>query len=482
MADTGRASLLSSLREVTQDHVRTGKPLGIHLSIPGRGEVVCTEVFRAIRGKRLVCLGSIGVAKVVVKLYFANRRARRHWRRSDRGCRAFLDRGIPAPEILFSGHLPEYGIYAMILEFLEGGVRIDRALSAAADEREQRALMDRLTAELALHHASGLLQEDLHLGNFMLRDDTIYSLDGDRVACCRRPPGRRRSLENLVLLLANLPVWRDADLDACIHSYVHARHWGISDSERTEVRAMVGRKRRKDLSGYLAKALSSRDPFVVESEPGLFAVLDKRNTGITLPEIREAAWRNFPGHVDPSAGYDELSVGDHKFWILSTHGLGALFFKPWFGAVRAWKQALALNRIGLHTPQPVALVLRRRAALLWRCSVLFRPVEGRGLREFFLSPHTTRKEKESCARDLAGALARMQAVGITPGEVNPEGILVSGTTLVFAGRAVFRRPLIRVHGRGAKALDSILALCSDIPELGDLIRGETRLDGGVRRS
>lgn len=482
MADAGRASVLSSLREVTQDHVRTGKPLGIRLSIPDRGEVACTEVFRAIRGKRLVCLGSIGAAKVVVKLYFANRRARRHWRRSDTGCRAFLDRGIPAPEILFSGHLPEYGFYAMILEFLEGGVRIDRVLAAAVDEREQRALMGRLTAELALHHASGILQEDLHLGNFMLRDDTIYSLDGDQVACCRRPPGRRRSLENLVLLLANLPAWRDADLDGLIDSYVLARHWSMTDSERAEVRSMVLRKRRKDLSGYLGKALRSRDPFVVESGPGLFAVLDKRNAGITLPEIRKAAGRTFPGQVDPGTGCGELSVGDHRFLMLSTHGLGPLFFKPWFGAVRAWKQALALNRIGLHTPQPVALVLRRRTALLWRCSVLFRPVEGSGLREFFLSPHTTRKEKESCARDLADALARMQAVGITPGEVNPEGILVSGTTLVFAGRAVFRRPLMRVRGRGTKALERILSLCSDIPELGDLIRGETSLDGGARRS
>ena len=75
-------SLRDVLAEITQDYVRQQKPASFHITIPGIGEIVCTEVFRVIFSKRIVCLGQENERYFIVKLYFAKHGAIRHWKRS----------------------------------------------------------------------------------------------------------------------------------------------------------------------------------------------------------------------------------------------------------------------------------------------------------------------------------------------------------------------------------------------------------------
>ena len=91
----------------------------------------------------------------------------------------------------------------------------------------------------------------------MIKDGVIYSLDGDQVVNRRGPVGRKRSLTNLALLLANLPVYVAFGLDTWIDAYARERNWSISDDDRADLKNMALRIRRKNLSQYLRKVLRS---------------------------------------------------------------------------------------------------------------------------------------------------------------------------------------------------------------------------------
>lgn len=104
-SDKAVVSIKGLLSDITQDHVRTRRSASLAFDVPSIGTIRCTQVFRAILGKRIVCLGQAEGDQVIVKLYFDPQRARIHWRRSDEGSRAFLDRFIASPKILFSGYL-----------------------------------------------------------------------------------------------------------------------------------------------------------------------------------------------------------------------------------------------------------------------------------------------------------------------------------------------------------------------------------------
>jgi len=470
MDDRDYGMISASLREVTQDYMRKGIPLSLTLSIPCLGEVACGKVFRAIRGKRIACLGSAGNTPVMVKLYFARFKAKRNWKRSDYGCRSFIERGIAAPMILYSGYLSEYGVYALVLEYIDGGIRIDEALDSIPEKEMRENLLDRLIETLATHHAAGVLQNDLHMGNFLIKDGTIYSLDGDQVVCRAEALGRKRSLANLTRLLASLPFPLADDLDARIEAYVHARNWSISDTDKASLKDRVLGIRRRNLSGYLEKVLRSRDPFLASSRKGFYSVIDKRHLDVGLPEILAASQRSMPAQgCLGRAGFRVFTVWGCDMLSWSAYGAGPLVLKDLWNAVRVWKNALVLKRIGLVAPEPVALALIKKLPFFWRCTVFFKPMGGKGLREFFDMPAIPEGEKNHIAAALTDAFARLHAMGITAGRIDPESIMVSGSDIVFLKPAAFRRRIFSWRLKQSKMADRFISGCRDIPQLMGLL-------------
>jgi tRNA A-37 threonylcarbamoyl transferase component Bud32 len=478
MHDPYDRTMKASLAEVTQDHARKGTPLSVSLRVPDLGEVVCSTVLRAIRGKRIACIATAQGSTVIVKLYFARHKARRNWMHSSEGCRAFIERGIPAPRILFSGYLGEYGLYALIMEYLEGGSRVDTVLEGMPKDEARDELLCSLMETLAAHHAAGILQNDLHLGNFMLKDGVIYSLDGDQAASHRPPISRRRSRANLARLLANFPFALEEGLDACIDAYAHARAWSIPDPERKDLMGEVYRIRKRNLAQYLRKVHESRDPFITRSGHGFFSIVDQRRIGPDPGEILDALRQT---SLDPgmagTAGYRRVSMKGGDLLVMSSYGIGPLMLRRLWRAGRVWKSALMLARIGIGTPQPVALVLTRRLPLLWEGSVLFTGISGSPLKEFLTSDTTAREARERVVSSLAEALARMKAMGIAPARLDPGTVMVEGSTVAFLDPGAFRRCRGAGHDRMAAMLRCFISGCTDIAELRGLMEELFRKKG-----
>jgi tRNA A-37 threonylcarbamoyl transferase component Bud32 len=128
-----------------------------------------------------------------------------------------------------------------------------------------------------------------------------------------------------------------------------------------------------------------------------------------------------------------------------------------------------LNRIGIATPQPIALTLTKMFPLFWLGSVFFEPVEGKDLREFFNTPSLTEEEKYHIAAALEDAFARMHAMGITAGRIDPERVIVSDRNIIFLNPATFRRSVLSMRCKQSRMAGRFLASCRDIPELRGLL-------------
>lgn len=446
------------LSGISQDHVRQQTPVSLPVKIPGIGEVVCSRVFRVIVGKRIVCLGQADAGKMIVKLYLARHGARRHWRRSERGCKAFVEKGVPAPAVLFSGYLPEHGVYALVLEYLEGGTRVDRALEAVHDTGGRGAVLDALMAALAHHHACGILQQDLHLGNFMTREGGIYSLDGDQVRSLSRPVGRKGSFRNLARLLASLPAVSGPARDARITAYAGARGWEISDRETRWIEKEARRVRDRKLGEYLGKVYRSKDPFVARSDKGGFSVHDRRHEDVSLSAILEAAGQLSRARRAAGApAYSRVLVNGKDMPVWSSTGLGPLLLRRLWPAARVWKKALLLGRLGVETLQPVALVGRRKGLLQWDCSVFFKPVLGTPLVELMASGSLSQKDTEQIAENLADAFSLLGSMGIVMGRVDLKEFLVSGDQIVILGPDAVQRGCPGGRRRQSRALRAVLS-------------------------
>ena len=114
-------NMRDKLSRFTSEYVTKHIPASIRLTVPGLGEVTCADVLHVVPLKRITCTGEAHGMHLIVKIFHARHGARRHWRRSYLGCRYFVEKDILAPAILYSGYLPQHGIYVLIFEYIEGG-------------------------------------------------------------------------------------------------------------------------------------------------------------------------------------------------------------------------------------------------------------------------------------------------------------------------------------------------------------------------
>jgi len=370
-------SFLKSLESVTADHRNGREPGAFQLVIPGIGEVRCTKIIRTFQGKRITFLGRSGTQCMVVKLYYPRWKGYWNWKRSDRGLRAFNERGLTAPGILFSGYLRPYGVYALVIEYIQGGVDLDIALKGSVGNGEYQRLLDDFLAVIARHHEQGIVQEDLNLSNFMVSGGRIYSLDGDLVKSRRWPVGRTMSIRNLAHLFTSklgLPV---ACLESSIDTYSRKRNWTLHSGEREDMKDQILRIRERTIVKDKGKAYRTRGSLTLRKDRRSYSVYFRTNDTAVCRDILEAAERSVrEGKGRFAYRYGSLQVGFENMMAWQSKGYGPLFMKRMWTACKVWENALMLIRLGMDMPRPVAVVLLKGAPLKWNCFVFFREPQG----------------------------------------------------------------------------------------------------------
>ncbi|MCC7515784.1 MAG: hypothetical protein IT470_00420 [Pseudomonadales bacterium] len=170
------------------------------LFLTGDNTLQCSQILRLLPGKRLVLRADYEQQPVLAKLFFDTA----NWQKEIQRYQILRDTGIRTPKLLAHYAVEEGGV--CLYSFIDDATALDAAWQQGSDE-QKRLWLDQLQHCLQTLWQRHLLQEDLHLGNFLLRTDAegdaeLWMLDPASVRPYARP---QEPQHNLALLLAQLP-------------------------------------------------------------------------------------------------------------------------------------------------------------------------------------------------------------------------------------------------------------------------------------
>ena len=337
------------------------------------------RLLRVLPGKRIVGDGEWKGRRVLVKL-FVDRHSERHWTQEKSGMAALNQAGISTPDLLLADALPTAG-QVVLTDFIDAAQTLAECwapMSALpAGNSDSVRLLSPAFALLGKLHAAGLVQNDLHFGNFLHGAGTLYAIDGDavRVMTPRKPLDEKCAATNLALLLAQLPPGWDAHQAAFLAAYASGGGVAIGDSHRLAKEVACARRWR--LNDYLGKCLRDCTLFSVRRSTSRFCAVRRAEAGtlnflLNTPDTAICDGRLLKdGGTCTVARIDlpDRTVVIKRYNLKNTwHAIGRLW-RP-SRAWHSWREGHRLRFLGINTPEPLALIeerigpLRRRAFLV----------------------------------------------------------------------------------------------------------------------
>ncbi|MET0379353.1 MAG: hypothetical protein ABW049_10225, partial [Spongiibacteraceae bacterium] len=334
----------------------------------GPDSVQALAVLRLLPRKRLVLRAELGDRTVAIKWFAADAHGRRHLQRERVGLAAVQAAKLPAPEILEEISTPDGTYKGLVYAWVDAAPELAQ-LWPTFSEPEKRHWLRELLGALGRLHGAGGCQTDIHLGNFLLRDDTLWLLDLGTVTAQSTPLDQRASLTNIAALAAQLAPADRYLMDELLIDYLRQRGWNDSVAARRIYRSALAKAWRVRYRDYLQK--SRRDCSLTIFARDFFRVCAARRSqwGAGLehfcsdPEAMLAGSQVQVLKAGNTATVvrtviDDAAVVIKRYNIKSWRHALSRCWRP-TRAAHSWQFAHLLEIAGIRSPQPVALVERR---------------------------------------------------------------------------------------------------------------------------
>lgn len=386
------------------------------LALPDHGVLICETVLRLLPEKRIVLRGRYQQQTVLVKLFFDTH----NWQKECTGFERLQKTGVATPTLLLQQAVEQGGV--CLFAFIDNAQPLD-VLWQHADETTKRDYLALLLPNLQTLWQQQVLQQDLHLGNFLLQtqaDDSLTLWTLDPASCVPFSHAEARQ-KNLALLLAQLPV---ADWDFAVQAL----------QADTDIQPLAQQQWRQRLHHYLRKIF--RDCTEV-------ADLSPHNNLRILCQ-RHALTANFLACLqNPSAlaNHAAMLKNGNSAKVFRIEMDGRLFVvkqyinKDWLRklrrafrpsrAARSWRFAHMLAFAGVRVPKPVALIEQKTGPLVtsaWYISEYCADTD-------LLARWQTQMPSTEELHSLRALFAALQALHIHHGDMKASNLLSDGKTL-----------------------------------------------------
>lgn len=409
----------------------------------------CLRQLREVPRQREVCAGTWNGRPVVIKIFYCHWKARRHLRREWQGLQEMQKRDLPAPRPLLFGKTT--GGWTLVTEEIQNAqILLDRLKESG---RTAAAEIDILLRYLAAMHEAGVIQQDLHPGNFLLAGQTLYALDPARMRFSNQPVPMDRRLQNLALLFSALPPRHRRETTSFLDRYFEILNRPCGDKERRQFENLVTRLQRQGLEKAVRKTTRSCTRFRRIRTAGARGVFRRdfcdesaaNDLASRLDEVMERGQILKRGNTCTVcrveiAGRDAvIKRYNHKGWWHSLrHTLKGS------RARKCWQHGYRLAWAGIPTPLPLAFIETMNGPLVRQSYLVYEYVPGTSLREFLLqAPEADRQQAVEKARAVIESLGRL---GVSHNDLKLNNFLVNGEGLHLIDldsmkHHRFRRPL-----------------------------------------
>ena len=406
-------------------------PLPFTVALADGRALTVRRLLRLLPGKRIVGEAEFDGRRVLAKLFIAGGSAR-HMQRERDGLAALAAVDIPTPRLIHAGALAGDG-HALLTDYLADAESLADEWAPYAQrppgDAAALALLAPALAMLGRLHAHGLVQHDLHLGNFLRHRDELFVIDGDAVTAVRAgsPLTAAEATANLSLLIAQLPTGWDAQLPALIAAY---RAGNPSfDPDPGRLRAEVVHRRAARLEDYLGKALRDCTLFQVRRDFRRFTAVARAEADALAPLVADPDRWLAAGTVLKDGGtctvarvdLDGRALVIKRYNLKHARHAMSRVWRP-SRAWHSWLEGHRLRFIGVPTPAPLALIEARVGPLRGRAWLITEHCPGPNLVEH-LAPHVASGPPAAEAAALRGLFATLHRERISHGDMKATNLL-----------------------------------------------------------
>lgn len=395
--------------------------------------LLCTALLRVIPGRRKVYDAMWNDKSVIAKVFSHKIIARRHLKREWQGLNLLQRRGLSSPAPLFYGRTEDRR-WAVVVEKIADSSTVLDVFQKTPDPNKKLNLLVLVCKELAKQHTKGVLQKDLHLGNFLLGNDKVFALDVGQMQFLHREAGRKSSISQLAMLASYVPDSNTQSITTLCEEYFKARGWRFGKTDQISFQKQLAGHRRRMLIKGLKKCLrASKRHFRIKTNKYI-AMFDKVFCQETKPLgfIEQIDILMDEGQILKNGntcyvsrliwqGQDVVVKRyNHKGFI---HSLRHTIKKS--RALRGWLQGHRLGILDIATPKPLAYIEQLKKKFVWKSYLVTEYVEGQKLYDLLQNSNITKEQRLTIIHQINELLDKMGKYHITHGDLKHTNILVT---------------------------------------------------------
>lgn len=408
--------------------------LSIKSGYPGKQAetLLCIRLLRDVPGRRQVYDAKWQGRSVIVKVFSHNISAKRHFKREWRGLNELTRRGLSSPALLFFGKT-ENGQWAIVTKKIDDSTTALDVLNKTLDKAGKLDLLILMCRELAKQHSKGVLQKDLHLGNFLYRNGILFTLDPAGIRFSQHEIGRTRSISNLALLARSLPDGDEESARRIYQEYFKERCWPVEKQDETLFQKRLAIHRKNGIKQGLKKCMRTSTKYLRIKTGRNLAVFDREFCASINPS-------DFVNQIDSLMDKGEILKNGNTTYVsrLSIKGKDIVVkrynHKGFIHSLRhtmkksrarqGWLHAHRLIMLQVATPKPLAFIENRMGLLLWQSYLVTEYVRGPKLCDFLRDKRISPEAHATISRQITETLEKIGKYRISHGDLKHSNILI----------------------------------------------------------
>jgi tRNA A-37 threonylcarbamoyl transferase component Bud32 len=340
---------------------------------------------------------------------------------------------LSAPEPLFYGHT-EDGRWAVVVQKIADSSTVLDVFQETLEPAKKLDLLVLVCKELAKQHNKGVLQKDLHLGNFLLGGDKVFALDTGQMRFSRRELDRKNSIPQLAMLASCLPDTNTESISMLCKEYFKARGWHFGKPDESSFQKQLAVHRKRTLRKGLKKCLRTSKRHLQIKAGRYIAVFDRAfcQKAEPLDFIEQIDAMMDEGKIlkNGNTCYVSRIKWNDKDVVVKRYNHKGLIHSlrhtiKRSRARRGWLHGHRLGTLKIATPRPLAYIDQRRWLLIWQSYLVTEYVKGQKLRSFLRDSNVAEEQRLVVTRQVKELLDKMGKYRITHGDLKHTNILVT---------------------------------------------------------
>lgn len=393
----------------------------------------CHEVLRFIPGRRAVFSGNWNGCKIVAKFFFKPFRYKTHVKKELEGNALLQKAGVPTVSIVHSEFCTGINAHLLIFKFISSSSNLEKIFKSRFHSKSDKQYLILLIQLIARMHETGILHNDLHPNNFLLKDEMIYALDGAAVEQISDTPLKKDvGLKNLSILLAQINITGNDLFYNLIEAYAERRNFKNVAGTAGKLEKLIAKNRKQMTDRYLKKIY--RNSTQVVSRTSFSSSMLCRRKYYT-PEM--ASFLKNPDVAFHDPGRSILKAGNSATVI--RHNIDGIEIvvkrynmKNSFHAMRrafkktradiSWRSAHLLIKNRINTSKPIAMKEKRFGPFRNKAFFVCEYIKGEDVRQYLLKAGVA--DASHMAEEIISLFTRLKSLMISHGDMKFSNIII----------------------------------------------------------